>query len=84
MTPDACPGVTSPLRGGQTLFPAWRLHKDATGYQKNKTAALTFWARNDRRRGTTFQMRGFQLHLAKPVQPSELVTVVASLVAWRK
>jgi CheY-like chemotaxis protein len=24
---------------------------------------------------------GFQLHLAKPVQPSELVTVVASLAA---
>ena len=26
---------------------------------------------------------GFQLHLAKPVQPSELVTVVASLAARR-
>jgi hypothetical protein len=26
---------------------------------------------------------GFQLHLAKPVQPTELVTVVASLVARR-
>jgi CheY-like chemotaxis protein len=26
---------------------------------------------------------GFQLHLAKPVQPSELVTVVSSLAARR-
>jgi hypothetical protein len=60
------------------------LHEDATGYQKNKMAALTFWARNDRRRGTTFQMRGFQLHLAKPVQPSELVAVVPNLMACRK
>jgi hypothetical protein len=40
-------------------------------------AALTAYARTeDRLRALR---AGFQLHLAKPVQPSELVTVVASL-----
>ena len=43
--------------------------------------ALTAYARSeDRRRALR---AGFQLHLAKPVQPSELVTVVARLVARR-
>jgi CheY-like chemotaxis protein len=45
-------------------------------------AALTAYARTeDRMRALR---AGFQLHLAKPVQPSELVTVVASLAARRK
>ncbi len=44
-------------------------------------AALTAYARTeDRMRALR---AGFQLHLAKPVQPSELVTVVASLAARR-
>ena len=44
-------------------------------------AALSAFARpEDRLRALR---AGFQLHLAKPVQPSELVTVVASLVARR-
>jgi CheY-like chemotaxis protein len=44
-------------------------------------AALTAYARTeDRLRALR---AGFQLHLAKPVQPSELVTVVASLAARR-
>jgi signal transduction histidine kinase/ActR/RegA family two-component response regulator len=43
--------------------------------------ALTAYARTeDRLRALR---AGFQLHLAKPVQPSELVTVVASLAARR-
>ena len=44
--------------------------------------ALTAYARTeDRLRALR---AGFQLHLAKPVQPSELVTVVASLAAARR
>ncbi len=44
-------------------------------------AALTAYARTeDRLRALR---AGFQLHLAKPVQPSELVTVVSSLAARR-
>ena len=44
-------------------------------------AALTAYARTeDRMRALR---AGFQLHLGKPVQPSELVTVVASLAARR-
>ncbi|HET9314513.1 MAG TPA: response regulator, partial [Vicinamibacteria bacterium] len=44
-------------------------------------AALSAYARTeDRLRALR---AGFQLHLAKPVQPSELVTVVASLAARR-
>jgi len=44
-------------------------------------AALPAYARTeDRLRALR---AGFQLHLAKPVQPSELVTVVGSLAARR-
>ena len=44
-------------------------------------AALTAYARTeDRLRALR---AGFQLHLAKPVQPSELITVVGSLAARR-
>jgi signal transduction histidine kinase len=45
-------------------------------------AALTAYARTEDRLRTL--RAGFQLHLAKPVQPSELVTVVASLAARRQ
>jgi CheY-like chemotaxis protein len=44
-------------------------------------AALTAYARTeDRLRALR---AGFQLHLAKPVQPAELITVVGSLAARR-
>ena len=43
--------------------------------------ALTAYARTEDRLRSL--RAGFQLHLSKPVQPSELVTVVASLVARR-
>ncbi len=49
--------------------------------QRAYAAALTAYARTeDRLRALR---AGFQLHLAKPVQPSELVTVVSSLAARR-
>jgi len=44
-------------------------------------AALRAYARTEDR--VRALRAGFQLHLAKPVQPSELVTVVASLAARR-
>ena len=44
-------------------------------------AALTAYARTeDRLRALR---AGFQLHLSKPVQPAELITVVASLASRR-
>ena len=45
-------------------------------------AALTAFARpEDRKRALR---AGFQIHLAKPIDPTELVTVAASLATWRR
>lgn len=45
-------------------------------------AALTAFARpEDRKRALR---AGFQIHLAKPIDPTELVTVAASLASWRR
>jgi hypothetical protein len=44
-------------------------------------AALTAYARSeDRRRSLA---AGFQLHAAKPIEPAELVTIVANLAGRR-
>jgi len=45
-------------------------------------AALTAFARSDDRRRA--MLAGYQLHVAKPVDPSELVAIVASLAARNK
>jgi signal transduction histidine kinase/CheY-like chemotaxis protein len=45
-------------------------------------AALTAFARSDDRRRA--MLAGYQLHVAKPVDPSELVAIVASLAARAK
>ena len=65
---------------GYQLIRELRLRPPAQGGSV-PAAALTAYARTeDRMRALR---AGFQLHLAKPVQPSELVTVVASLAARR-
>ncbi len=42
--------------------------------------ALTAYARSEDRRRAV--MAGFQHHVAKPVEPAELIAIVASVVAW--
>jgi PAS domain S-box-containing protein len=47
-------------------------------YRRIPAVALTAFARSEDRRRA--MLAGFQMHLAKPVEPAELVAVVASLV----
>jgi CheY-like chemotaxis protein len=44
--------------------------------------ALTAYARSEDRRLAL--LAGFQMHVAKPVQPGELVAVIASVAATRR
>lgn len=72
--------IEMPGIDGYQLIKALRLRPPQHGGSV-PAAALTAYARTeDRLRALR---AGFQLHLAKPVQPSELVTVVASLAARR-
>lgn len=72
--------IEMPGTDGYQLIKALRLRPAQQGGSV-PAAALTAYARTeDRLRALR---AGFQLHLAKPVQPSELVTVVASLAARR-
>jgi len=72
--------IEMPGMDGYQLIRELRLRKPEQG-GRVPAAALTAYARTeDRMRALR---AGFQLHLAKPVQPSELVTVVASLAARR-
>jgi len=72
--------IEMPGTDGYQLIRELRLRSPQQGGSV-PAAALTAYARTeDRMRALR---AGFQLHLAKPVQPSELVTVVASLAARR-
>jgi signal transduction histidine kinase/CheY-like chemotaxis protein len=72
--------IEMPSTDGYQLIKELRLRPSQKGGSV-PAAALTAYARTeDRLRALR---AGFQLHLAKPVQPSELVTVVASLAARR-
>ena len=72
--------IEMPGTDGYQLIKELRLRPSQQGGSV-PAAALTAYARTeDRLRALR---AGFQLHLAKPVQPSELVTVVASLAARR-
>jgi len=72
--------VEMPGTDGYQLIKALRLRPSQQGGAV-PAAALTAYARTeDRLRALR---AGFQLHLAKPVQPAELVTVVFSLAARR-
>ena len=50
--------------------------------QKIPAAALTAFARAEDRRRTL--EAGFQMHLAKPIEPGELIAAVANLVRIRR
>lgn len=72
--------IEMPGTDGYQLIQELRLRPSQQGGSV-PAAALTAHARTeDRLRALR---AGFQLHLAKPVQPAELVTVVSSLVARR-
>jgi len=72
--------IEMPGSDGYQLIQELRLRPSQQGGSV-PAAALTAYARTeDRLRALR---AGFQLHLAKPVQPSELVTVVFSLAARR-
>jgi signal transduction histidine kinase/CheY-like chemotaxis protein len=73
--------IEMPGTDGYQLIKELRLRPSAQGGSV-PAAALTAYARTeDRLRALR---AGFQLHLAKPVQPAELVTVVESLAARRR
>jgi CheY-like chemotaxis protein len=72
--------IEMPGTDGYQLIKELRLRPSQAGGSV-PAAALTAYARTeDRLRALR---AGFQLHLAKPVQPSELVTVVGSLAGRR-
>jgi CheY-like chemotaxis protein/two-component sensor histidine kinase len=69
--------IGMPHRDGYDLIRAVRaLPADSGG--KTPAIALTAFARSEDR--TRAMMAGYQVHLAKPVEPRELVATVASLV----
>jgi CheY-like chemotaxis protein len=73
--------IEMPGTDGYQLIRELRLRSSQQGGAV-PAVALTAYARTeDRLRALR---AGFQLHLSKPVQPSELVTVVASMAANRK
>lgn len=67
-----------PGMDGFELLAAVRASPDAA-IQSVPVAALTAYARSDDR--TRALRAGFQMHLAKPIEPAELVAAVAALAA---
>jgi CheY-like chemotaxis protein len=65
-----------PRMDGFELIARIRAHADP-GVRRIPAAALTAYARSEDRARALRQ--GFQIHLAKPVDPSELLAAVASL-----
>jgi CheY-like chemotaxis protein len=58
-----------------------RVRESGDGYPRHSTAALTAFARSKDR--TKALDSGFEMHLAKPVVPDELVSSIATLVRRR-
>ncbi len=72
--------IEMPGTDGYQLIRELRLRPPQKGGSVPAAALTAYASTEDRMRALR---AGFQLHLAKPVQPSELVTVVASLAARR-
>ncbi|MEW6373857.1 MAG: ATP-binding protein [Pseudomonadota bacterium] len=73
--------IGMPDTDGYELIAALRKREKALGRAGAPAVALTAYARvQDRMRALA---SGFQMHVAKPVEPAELLTVLASLRAWR-
>jgi signal transduction histidine kinase/CheY-like chemotaxis protein len=71
--------IEMPGTDGYQMIRELRLRPSAQGGSVPALALSAYARTEDRLRALR---EGFQLHLAKPVQPSELVTVVASLASW--
>jgi PAS domain S-box-containing protein len=73
--------IGMPRLDGYEFIKALRRQEAASGSPPVPALALTAYARaEDRMRALA---AGFQLHVAKPVQPAELVSVVGSLRGWQ-
>jgi PAS domain S-box-containing protein len=73
--------IGMPLEDGYSLIGKVRLLKAEQGGQIPAVALTAYASREDRTRAIA---AGFQMHIPKPVEPVELVTVVASLARTTK
>ncbi|GAB2510029.1 ATP-binding protein [Lysobacter humi (ex Lee et al. 2017)] len=73
--------IGMPGMDGYDFIRAMRSWEQSTGRDGLPAVALTAYARAEDR--TRALASGFQMHVAKPVQPSELVAIVHSLCGWR-
>ena len=69
--------IGMPGMDGYDFIRAFRLREAAHGDGRVPAVALTAFAREEDRRRALAE--GFQLHVAKPVQPAELVSIARSL-----
>lgn len=73
--------IGMPDMDGYELIAELRRREKAEGRAGAPAVALTAYARvQDRMRTLT---SGFQMHVAKPVEPAELLTVLSSLRSWK-
>ncbi|XYJ09155.1 ATP-binding protein [Telluria sp. B2] len=73
--------IGMPDMDGHELIAELRKREKAQGRAGIPAVALTAYARvQDRMRALA---SGFQMHVAKPVEPAELLTVLASLRSWK-
>lgn len=73
--------IGMPEMNGYEFIAELRKRERALGRSGVPAVALTAYARvQDRMRALT---AGFQMHVAKPVEPAELLTVLSSLRAWK-
>ncbi|TZF91495.1 hybrid sensor histidine kinase/response regulator [Cognatilysobacter lacus] len=73
--------IGMPGMDGYAFIRALREAEQAAGRDAVPAVALTAYARAEDRMQAL--AHGFQMHVAKPVQPSELVAVAQSLCGWR-
>ncbi|MDN4055009.1 ATP-binding protein [Massilia sp. YIM B02763] len=73
--------IGMPGMDGYAFIAEVRQREARLGLAPTPAVALTAYARvQDRMRALT---SGFQMHVAKPVEPAELLTVLAALKSWR-
>jgi CheY-like chemotaxis protein len=73
--------IGMPGMDGYEFIAELRKRELALGRAGVPAVALTAYARvQDRMRALT---SGFQMHVAKPVEPAELLTVLSSLRSWK-
>lgn len=73
--------IGMPGMDGYAFIAAIRAREERQGLVPTPAVALTAYARvQDRMRALT---SGFQMHVAKPVEPAELLTVLSTLRSWR-